>query len=368
MKEALKSIQWVKAMEDELLSLESHKTWTLTELPSDKQAIVYVSQPPGFEIKGKEDKHGYERSENEPTVYVKRVNEKELIIICLYEDDIIYTGSSNELIDEFKQHMLKEFDMTDIGILNYFLGLEVIKGKEGIFLSQKKYAKDLLNRFGMIKCKTVTVPMIPGEKLQLDDGVGIVSLFLQQPSIYHLGAAKRILRYIAGTIEYGIWYGNKQQIILTGYSDNDWAGSSSDMKSISAHVFSIGSGSVSWSSRKQGVVALSTTEAEYISAAACACQAIWLRKMMGDLMHEQQLATTIFCDNRSAIFLNKNQGFHSRTKHISIKYHFIRTLTDEGQVKLNSVATHEQIADILTKALGAEQFLYLRERLGVTTI
>ncbi|KAD2204143.1 hypothetical protein E3N88_41639 [Mikania micrantha] len=460
-KEALKSKQWIDAMKEELQSLEYHKTWTLTKLPCDKQAIglrwlfkikrnadgevsrykarlvakgyaqeygkdfeetfslvarfetirlvlslaaqhgwkvyqfdvktaflngflqeeVYVLQPLGFEIKGDEDKvyklhkalyglkqaprawysridtfftkNVYERSENEPTVYVKRSRNKELVIICLYVDDIIYTESSNELVAEFKQHMMTEFDMTDIGILRYFLGLEVTQSNAGIFLSQRKYAKDLLNKFGMMNCKTVTTPMISNEKLQMDDGgamvdsymyrslngglmylthsrpdisfaVGIVARFMQHPSTYHLGAVKRILRYVAGTLEYGIWYRKGQEIDLVGYSDSDWAGSSSDMRSISAHVFSIGSGSVSWSSKKQGVVTLSTTEAEYISAAACACQAIWLRKMMGDLQHEQQQATVIFCDNQSAIFLSRNQGCHSRTKHINIKYHFIR--------------------------------------------
>jgi hypothetical protein len=140
------------------------------------------------------------------------------------------------------------------------------------------------------------------------------------------------------------------------------------MKSISACVFNIGSGSVSWSSKKQGVVALSTTEAEYISASECACQAIWLRKMMGDLLHEQTEATPILCDNSSAIFLSKNPAFHSNTKHISIKYHFIRDLAEDNQVKLQPVKTQEQLADIFTKALSNEQFCYLRERLGVTTI
>ncbi|KAJ0865267.1 putative RNA-directed DNA polymerase [Helianthus annuus] len=433
--EAATSKEWLKAMQNELESLEHHNTWSLVNLPDGKKPIglkwvfklkidengkiqkhkarlvakgyvqqsgidyeetfspvarfetirlvlslaaqngwpvyqfdvksaflngvlseeVYVTQPPGFEVKGEERKvyrlhkalyglkqaprawysridgylarNGYERSQNEPTMYVKQ------------------------------------------GELKYFLGLEVMQTKDGIFLSQKKYIMDLLKRFRMEHCKSVTTPMNSNDKFQVVDGgeqvdayiyrsliggliyvthtrpdivfaVGIVSRFMQKPSTFHFSAAKRVL--------------------------SDWAGSSEDMRSLSTYAFSTGTGAISWMSKKQDVVALSTTEAEYIAAAAGACQAVWLRKMLKELKHEQMEATPICCDNRSAIFLTKNQAFHSRTKHINIKYHYIRSLVEGNQIELEACDSHEQVADIFTKALGLEQFSYLRAKLGVT--
>ncbi|KAD5317079.1 hypothetical protein E3N88_17025 [Mikania micrantha] len=415
-----------------ILSLAAQSGWKVYQLDIKSaflngvlQEEVYVTQPPGFEVKGKETQvyrlhkalyglkqaprawysridgffsdNGYNRSVNEPTMYVKRCQGNQMIVICVYVDDIIYTGTSLELLVDFKSKMVKEFEMTDLGLLQYFLGLEVSQMKTGIFLSQKKYTGELLKKFGMTSCKFAATPMSPGDRLIVDDGgqdidgyrfrslvggliyvthsrpdiafaVSILSRFMHCPSHHHFGAGKRILRYLAGTIGYGLWYGNGYDVELTGYTDSDWAGSSEDMKSVSANVFSIGSGAISWSSKKQPVVALSTTEAEYISAAVGACQAVWLRKMLRELCCEQKDATPIFCDNRSAIFLTKNQAFHSRTKHINIKFHYIRSLTESKEVLLEPCDTNEQIADILTKALGEEKFSYFRAKMGVVVI
>ncbi|KAJ0869676.1 putative RNA-directed DNA polymerase [Helianthus annuus] len=415
-----------------ILSLAAQRGWLVYQfdvksafLNGYLQEEVYVSQPPGFEVKGKEDKvfklhkalyglkqapkawysridtffteNGYARSLNEPTMYVKRGNAGEILIICLYVDDIIYTSSSQKMVEQFKKEMIQEFDMSDIGVLQYFLGLEVIQGPDGIFLSQKKYTVELLKKFGMASCKEAATPMNKNEKLKMDDGgdlvdgykyrsmigglmyvmhtrpdiafaVGIVSRLMQSPSVYHYGAAKRIMRYLAGTVGFGLWYGKTECVTLSGFTDSDWAGTSEDMKSLSANAFFLGTGAVSWMSKKQAVVALSTTEAEYIAAATGACQAVWMRKMLKELGHEQQEATPIWCDNRSTVFLTKNQGFHSRTKHINIKYHFIRSLVEEKEIKLVPCDTKEQIADIFTKALGVEQFCCLRSKLGMKSI
>jgi hypothetical protein len=170
------------------------------------QEEVYVVQPPGFEIGGQEEKvyklqkalyglkqaprawysridkffieNGYERSLNEPTMYVKQSEKKEILVICIYVDDIIYTGSSQTLIKEFRKHMMEEFNMTDIGSLNYFRGFEVTQKMDGSFLSQKKYAKDLLDRFGMTRCKPANTPINQSEKLKNDDGGSAVDEFM----------------------------------------------------------------------------------------------------------------------------------------------------------------------------------------------
>ncbi|KAJ0868636.1 putative RNA-directed DNA polymerase [Helianthus annuus] len=384
---------------------------------------VYVMQPPGFEKKGEEHKvlklhkalyglkqaprawysridgylvqHGYKRSQNEPTLYVKRGASGDIIVVCLYVDDIVYASSSKKLLTEFKSKMISEFEMTDIGVLSYFLGLEVTQRSDGVFLSQQKYARDLLKRFGMDHCKVVSTPI--NDKLQADDGgeaadeygfrslvggliylthsrpdiayaVGIISRYMQRPSVYHMGAAKRVLRYVAGTINLGLWYGKYDRVSLTGYTDSDWANSLEDRKSLSAHVFSVGTAAVAWSSKKPDIVALSTTEAEYVAATSAACQATWMRKVLLELGQDQEGATPIFCDNQSAVFLSKNQGCHGRSKHIDTRFHFIRNLVEGNQIALKPCTSQEQVADILTKVLTTEQFMYLRGKLGLTTL
>ncbi|KAJ0491696.1 putative RNA-directed DNA polymerase [Helianthus annuus] len=412
-----------------VLSVAAQEGWELHQFDVKSAFLngplfeeVFVSQPPGFEVQGEEQKvyklhkalyglkqaprawysridtyfqnHGYERSKNEPTVYVKKGSGNDRIIICLYVDDILYTSSSKALLDEFKAKMVSEFEMTNVGELKYFLGLEVVKKAGGFFVTQRKYARDVLQRFGMSKCKSIPTPMNAYDKFLLEDGstlvdekqfrslvggliylthtrpdivfsVSVISRFMHKPTSIHLGAAKRILRYVAGTLEYGMWYGKKQEIKLEGFTDSDWGSSFEDWKSVSANMFSIGSGAISWCSKKQPVVALSTCEAEYIAANTAACQAVWLRKLLKELGYDQDNPTTIWCDNKSATFLTKNQAYHSRSKHIDIRFHYIRDLVEERKVELKFCATEEQVADVFTKPLGKEQFCYLRSRLGV---
>ncbi|CAL5390436.1 unnamed protein product [Camellia sinensis] len=391
-------------------------------LNGDLQEEVYVTQPEGFMIEGKETKvyklrktlyglkqaprawyskidgyfqqNGFLRSENEPTLYVKKEGKNDFIIICLYVDDIIYTSSSSSFVAEFKSRMMHEFEMSDMGLLHYFLGLEVQQAEDGIFISQRKYAKDLLNKFGMLNCKPATTPMNINEKLQCEDGaemadasrfrslvggliylthtrpdiafsVGMISRFMQHPSKLHFGAAKRVLRYIAGTMDYGIWYAKVFNFKLCGFTDSNWASSLDDRRSISANVFTLGSGVITWSSKKQATVALSSSEAEYVAATSAACQAIWLRRILAELQQRQEGATEIFCDNKTTIFMTKSPAFHSRTKHIDMRLHFIRDLVAKEEVTLKYCTTHEQLADILTKSLSKEKFFYFRAFLGV---
>ncbi|KAJ0536056.1 putative RNA-directed DNA polymerase [Helianthus annuus] len=203
---------------------------------------------------------------------------------------------------------------------------------------------------------------------ELAFAVGFITRYVQTPASQHYGAARRILRYIAATIDFGLWYEKGVDVKLEGYADSDWARSSADRRSISAYVFSVGSSVVAWSSKKQSVVALSSTEAEYISGNGAACQAIWMKQLLNELGYKQEQPTEIYCDNVSAIFLSKNAAMHSRSKHIDIKFHYIKSLVDINQVVLRSCHTQEQIADLLTKPLGPEQFCYLREALGVRKI
>ncbi|CAH9132625.1 unnamed protein product [Cuscuta epithymum] len=338
-----------------------------------------------------------ERLSNEAVMqilYVKKQGMDEFIIVCLYVDDIIYFSSSQAMLDGFKSAMTKEFEMTDLGKLQYFLGLEIRQNSKGIFLCQKKYAMDLLKRFHMEKCEVAKTPMNTNEKLQKCDGteraderfyrsmvgglnylthsrpdialsVSIVSRYMHSPTKQHLGAAKRILKYISGTLEYGIQYSSVREFKLRGYTDSDWAGCVDDRKSTSGSVFDLGSGAITWSSKKQETVALSTSEAEYVAAGAAAKQALWLKKLLSDLCCKQEESPEIWCDSKSAIAMARNPAFHSRTKHIDVQHHFIRQLVTEEKIKLQFCGTDWQNADLFTKALNQAKHYYFMERIGM---
>lgn len=383
---------------------------------------VYVQQPKGYEISGEEKKvyrlkkalyglkqaprawygridshfcrNGFQKSASEPTLYVKRKADNEVLIICLYVDDLIYTGNSIELSTEFKKIMVTEFDMTDLGLMSYFLGLEVSQGKAGIFFSQQKYVNDLLTKFNMKDCNSVTTPMITNHKYCLDDGeekvdsqlyrslvgsllyltnsrpdilqaTSLLSRFMQSPSKVHFGAAKRVLRYLKGTSSYGLFYSSSDNFKLYGFSDSDWAGSLDDRRSTTGYLFLLGSSAISWSSRKQPSTALSSSEAEYMAVTSATCQAIWLRRILQDMKFEQKEATVIYCDNQSTISMAKNPVHHQRTRHIDIRHHFIREQVAEGSIQLEFCNSREQVADLFTKALPLEKFAYLRDKLQV---
>ena len=278
---------------------------------------VYVEQPLGYEKKGQEHKvcklkkalyglkqaprawysridsylleNGFEKCEEEPTLYIKEKDGK-LLIFVLYVDDLIFTGNDDYLIENFKTVMKDEFEMTDMGLVRYFLGIEVEQGEKGIFISQEKYVNQVLERFNMQECKVAITPTVMGLKLSKNDSskdfdpslyksivgslmyltttrpdimhvVSLISRFMEKPKEAHWQAAKRILRYVKGTKRFGILYTASENSELVGYTDNDWDGSVDDQKSTSGYVFHMGSGAISWASKKQPIVALSTTEA-----------------------------------------------------------------------------------------------------------
>lgn len=174
---------------------------------------------------------------------------------------------------------------------------------------------------------------------------------MENPTEMHLRAAKRIFRYLKGTSDFGIFYKKGRQSSFLGFTDSDYAGDIDDRKSTSGNLFLMSSGAVSWSSKKQQIVTLSTTEAEFVAAASCSCQAIWLRKMLEFLSNQQQDSTTIYCDNVSAIRLSRNPVMHGRSKHIDVRYHFLRDLCKDGVIELQFCKSEDQVADLMTKPL-----------------
>ncbi|XP_057999139.1 uncharacterized mitochondrial protein AtMg00810-like [Hevea brasiliensis] len=241
---------------------------------------------------------GFKESLSESTLYVRKSN-FDIVIISLYVDDLLVPGSNLELIEEFKIEMKKEFEMTDLGEMSYFLGIQIQQSQNAVLICQKKYAKEILKKFKMEECKAMNTPMNPKEKLLKDDGsdkvdegiyksiigylmyliaarpdilqsASVISRFLNCASEMHMKVAKRAIRYVKGALDYGIKFTKCQNFKLQGYSDSDWAGSADDMKSTSGYCFNFGSGCFSWCSKKKDIVAQSTAEAEFIAATAAA--------------------------------------------------------------------------------------------------
>ncbi|CAL9015698.1 unnamed protein product [Prunus brigantina] len=387
---------------------------------------VYVEQPEGFEVKHAGHKvyklrkalYGlkqaprawyseidaylsmckFKRSTSEATLYTRSDSEGDLIIVSIYVDDIVYTGSSERMLTEFKREMMQRYEMSDLGLLHHFLGMGILQTDQGVFIHQSKYAKSLLMKFGLEDCKPVSIPLPTGERLKKVDGsdladeglyrkivgsllyltatrpdlmyaASLLSRFMTSPTKKHMGVARRVLRYVQGTLSYGIEYVRNQSATLVGFCDADWAGSEDDSRSTSGYAFSFGSGAFSWASVKQNTVALSSTaEAEYVSASEATSRTIWLRFVLDDFGEMQSEATPLFRDNMSAISMAKNPVFHQRTRHINRRYHFIREALQEGVINMQFCRSEEQLADIFTKALPKDRFKYLRSKLGVKPV
>jgi hypothetical protein len=291
---------------------------------------------------------------------------------------LIIIGDSDADIFDLKKLLKHKFEMKDLGELHYFLGIEVIQSPKGIWLLQRQYALSKLSEYGMTGCKPISIPLEQNVRLSADEGdlvedttmyrriVGsLIYMTITRP---HLDAVRRILRYIKHTLQCGIFYEAKSQLQIHGYTDADWAGNVLDRRSTSGFMFSFGSGAISWSSKKQPTVALSSTEAEYRGAAIVACEIVWLQKLLSDLGQSVDAPVVIYCDNISSIILANNPVYHARTKHIEVHYHFIREKVLAKEINLIHVNTEDQVVDIFTKALGIDKLKKFRKMLGVLEV
>jgi hypothetical protein len=283
--------------------------------------------------------------------------------------------------------------MSMMGELNYFLGFQVKQLKDDTFISQTKYTQDLLKRFGMNDAKPAKTPMGTDGHVDLNKGgkfvdqkayrsmigsllylcasrsdimlsVCMCARFQFDPRECHLVAVKRILGYLVATPCFGIWYPKGSTFDLIGYSDSDYAGCKVDRKSTSGTCQFLGRSLVSWSSKKQTSVALSTAEAEYVSAGQCCAQLFWMRQTLRDFGYNLS-KVPLLCDNEIAIRMADNPVEHSRTKHIDIRHHFLRDHQQKGDIEVFYVSTENQLADIFTKPLDEKTFCRLRSELNV---
>ena len=412
-----------------LLALAAQEGWRVHHmdvksafLNGDLKEEVYVHQPPGFTIPGQEGKvlrlrkalyglrqaprawnakldstlkkMGFEQSPHEAAVY-RRGSGGNALLVGVYVDDLVITGTKDAEVAAFKEDMKATFQMSDLGLLSFYLGIEVHQDHSGIALRQSAYAKRIVELAGLTDCHPALTPMEERLKLSRDStteevdatqyrrlvgslrylthtrpdlafSVGYVSRFMERPTSEHQQAVKRIVRYIAGTLDHGLHYPRCPGAAhFVGYSDSDHAGDIDTSKSTSGILLFLGKCLVSWQSVKQQVVALSSCEAEYIAASTACTQALWLARLLGDLLVQDTRTVQLLVDSKSALALAKNPVFHERSKHIRLRYHFIRSCVEEGSIEASYINTKDQLADLLTKPLGRVKFLELCSRIGM---
>jgi hypothetical protein len=331
--------------------------------------------------------NGFKVEKADPTLFTKTIA-TDLFICQIYVDDIIFVSTNKSSCEEFSRITIQKFEMSMMGELKYFLGFQIKQLQKGTFISQTKYIQDILKKFGMKNGKPIKTPMGTNGHLDLDTAgksvdqkvyrsmigsllylcasrpdimlsVCMCARFQANPKEVHLRAVKRIMRYLVYTPKFGICYPKGSTFDLIGYSDVDYAGCKIDRKSTSGTCQFLGRFLVSWASKKQNSVALSTTKAEYIVAGHCCAQLLWMRQTLRDYGYKLS-KVPLLCDNESAIRMADNPIEHNRTKHIDIRYHFLRDHQQKGDIEIAYVSTHNQLADIFTKPLDEKTFSKLR--------
>ncbi|GJR04390.1 retrovirus-related pol polyprotein from transposon TNT 1-94 [Tanacetum coccineum] len=334
---------WKEAMQKEIEALHKNKTWELVPLQGGRNPIrnkwVYKIKRNSDDqeeryrarlvVKGYAQKEGinfnkkiplwslqYTRLHANPCAYFKRFGNNDFIILLLYVDDMLVAGPNKDRINKLKAQLDREFEMKDLGLANKIIEMQIHRDRVSrkYWLSQKSYVKKILQRFNMQDCKPISTPFPTNVKLSSKmSPVGVVSRYMAEPRRKHWEAVKRILRYIKGTSDVALCFG-ESDVIVKGYVDSDYA---CDL---------------------EGIVVMSTTEA------------VWLKMLLEELEHEQE-KITLFCDYQSALYLARNPTFHSKTKHIRVQYHFVREKVEEGTVDMQKIHTDDNVADYLTKAI-----------------
>ncbi|KAJ9536523.1 hypothetical protein OSB04_un000275 [Centaurea solstitialis] len=335
---------------------------------------------------------GFKKGSVDSTLFIMKEGDH-IVVIQVYVDDIIFGSTSKDLCKKFETIMTQEFKMSMMGEINFFLGLQVKQFSDGIFINQSKYIFDLLKKYDMSSCNSIGTPMATGNKIGPDHEGKDVDLrtyrgmvgslmyltasrpdimfatcvcarYQAKPKESHLAAVKRIFRYLKGTPYYGLWYPKGLGFELQAYSDADYGGCNMDRKSTSGHIQLLGNKLVSWASKKQQCVSTSTAESEYVAAASCCSQVLWMQTQLRDYGFVYK-KIPIYCDSKSAIAISANPVQHSKTKHIDIRYHFLKDNVEKENIELYFVNTEYQLADLFTKALDEKLFKFLISRLGM---
>ena len=347
---------------------------------------------------------GFTRCASDQCMYVMRTSDNKLLMLNVHVDDMIIASSpgARKEVEDIVNAFKGRFKMSDLGELSFFLGWEVHRDREQkkLWISQRRYVEDILERFHMKDCKSSKTPLPPNIQLSktpvseaaqvaedmrltpyaeavgsliylamstrpdLAFAVSLTSRFMSCPNGEHWNAVKHIFRYLRGTTNYRMCLGGSQ-VLLYGFSDSDFANDKESRRSVTGYVCKIGDGIVSWKSKKQQTIAQSTCEAEYMALSDAAKEVMWLRQLLCQLGFPQQAATILKGDNQGANVHAEDPKHHSRMKHIDVRYHYVREKYRLGHIKVEYVPTKENEADLLTKSLNPGPFLYLRNNMQI---
>ena len=331
----------------------------------------------------------------DPCVFI---NDDTRLILEVHVDDINVMGKDLQMILEFKTQISQTFQMTDEGECSWYLGMHIEQRPGEVRIHQKKYIDEIVTKYGFRDAASVKTPLEKEVKLRAQDGhtaharfrkeyqskvgslnfasnqtrpdisfaTGYVARYASNPNQTHMRAVDRIFEYLKDDPSKGILYSGKHGLQLRGFVDSDFAGCEDSRKSTTGWVFTLAEGPVSWSSQRQKTVATSTMDAEYIARAEAAKEAVWIRNFINDLripgVHID--AVPLYIDNNSALKLTRNPEFHSRSKHIDVKHHFIREKVDDGIINTLRVETSDNLADIFTKGLPKPMHTNFVDRLN----
>ncbi|RVW46696.1 Retrovirus-related Pol polyprotein from transposon RE1 [Vitis vinifera] len=340
---------------------------------------------------------GYRQSNSDHTLFLKKQHGK-ITTLIVYVDDMVVTGNDPEERKALQNYLSKEFEMKDLGPLKYFLRIEVSRSSEGIFLSQRKYALDLLQETGMSGCQPVNTPIEEGLKLCVEPNqvstnkgryqrlvgrlmylahtrpdlayaLSVVSHYMHNPGEQHMNAVMHILRYLKNAPGKGILFTkNVDHQSIEVYTDADWAGAVDDRRSTSGYFTFVRGNLVTWKSKKQNVVAHSSAEAEFRDMTLGLCEALWVRLLLQDLSYLSRQPIRLFCDNKAACDITHNPVQHDHTKHVEVDRFFIKEKLDDKIVELPKIRSEDQLADILTKAVSSQVFSKFLDKLGMCDI
>ena len=412
------------------ISLAATHNWDLHQLDiknvflhDDLQEEVYIEQPPGFVAQGEigkvyrlrkslyglkqsprawfgkfsqaVEKFGLQKSKSDHSVFYRN-SHSGIILLLVYVDDIVITGSDSTGISSLKSFLHGQFHTKDLGMLRYFLGVEVMRSKHGIFLSQRKYVHDLLSETGKLGAEPCSSPMAPGVHLtkegelfedperyrrlvgklnyltitrtDIAHSVSVVSQYMSSLTVDNWAAVEHIVCYLKGAPERDILYSNHGHNRVECFTDADWARSKEDRRSTSGYYVFVGGNLVSWKSKKQGVVSRSSAESEYRAMAQSVCEIMWLHQLLMEVGIKTVVPAKLWYDNQAALHIASNPVFHERTKHIEIDCHFICEKIQLGLISTRYVKTGEQLDDIFTKALSGDRVSYICNKLGMIDI
>ncbi|CAL1408191.1 unnamed protein product [Linum trigynum] len=408
-----------------LLAVAAQKDWPLLQLDvknaflhGDLDEVIYMERPPGYRVgtpgqvcllhrslyglkqaprawfekfQSKLVELGFNQSLNDPSLFTQ-TSSRGIVVLLLYVDDMIITGSDSVGIRRLKEGLQAAFSIKDLGELSYFLGLEVSRSAKGILLCQRKYIIDLLHDHNFENCNPVSTPMELNLKLSRESGellkdgsqyrsivgsliylaatrpdisyaVQLVSQFMSNPCVDHLAAVHRILRYLQGTKDVGILFSSSGITRLRAFSDSDYAGCVDTRRSTTGWCVQFGDSFVSWRCKKQDKVSKSSTEAEYRAMSDVTSELVWMRRLLADFGVSCPIPMELMVDNTSAIRIAANPVLHDRTKHIEIHVHYVRDMVRDGTVTLHYIHTEDQVADLFTKSFSSSRHWFLSSKL-----